>query len=448
MHYQEPLPSVLTKIGQSKTKLQELKVNVWNSFVDSDFSDITDDDCSVLPRTLPASYLPVIERTCREITEILMKLVSLPEPEVRAIFPSGPIRDFLLDELQIIRHRPNRYVGSFRFDMAVVGKPSTNNPPRLLEVNEIGFDGLARMPFIQDTLLKHIPELKKQFFGLNTSAAEIRNMRRLGPSLARFQEDTYNWDEECLLRRAQELNYDLKLISPAQYKSELDPETYPFLKKSAVVAKNGKLQLGKNWNPHSFMVSFALELSDYLKAERFYKTLVKEKIPHYGPFLMGLVASKSILSILNDSSLRTQLASDSKLLNRAILPAQMLSNCHFTQHELAANKVLKFVDGFGGQQVFMGKELIHELNKIPKKRQLEWVIQDKVLLNALQINGILSRSKRVISDLGVFIQYDWANGKFRHFEVGGFLTRATNKSMKVNVSAGGAQVAVLFDRSR
>jgi hypothetical protein len=62
------------------------------------------------------------------------------------------------------------------------------------------------------------------------------------------------------------------------------------------------------------------------------------------------------------------------------------------------------------------------------------------------VNGILSNRKKAIGDLGVFIQYDWENGKFNHFEVGGLMCRATNKSLKVNVSAGGTQVAVMLEK--
>jgi hypothetical protein len=59
---------------------------------------------------------------------------------------------------------------------------------------------------------------------------------------------------------------------------------------------------------------------------------------------------------------------------------------------------------------------------------------------------ILSRKKRVISDLGVFVHYDWQDGKFQNFEVGGLMCRATNKGLKVNVSSGGLQVALMLDK--
>jgi hypothetical protein len=74
------------------------------------------------------------------------------------------------------------------------------------------------------------------------------------------------------------------------------------------------------------------------------------------------------------------------------------------------------------------------------------VLQQKTFLNTIDVNGILSNKKRVISDLGVFIQYDWQDGKFQHFEVGGLMCRATDKGLKVNVSSGGLQVAVMLEK--
>ena len=221
-HYHEESPKHLLNFSKSKLEVVNHKTKMWNAFIDSELSDITDQDCSIYPRVLPGSYLPVINKTARQITETIMKLISLPESEIRAIFPIGPIRNFLLDELKVIKHRPKRMIGSLRFDMAIVGKPSDLNPPKLLEINEIGFDGLARMPFIHETLFQLMPELRKKYFVLDNSTAEIKNMNRLGSSLARFQTDCYNWDEECLLKRAAERKYDLRLITPAQYKLKIE----------------------------------------------------------------------------------------------------------------------------------------------------------------------------------------------------------------------------------
>lgn len=442
----EKVPQHLRNLKKSKLKVHNLKTEMWNAFVDSELSDILDADCSIYPRILPGSYLPVINKTAKDITESILKLISLPEEEIRSIFPEGPIRNFLLDELKVIKHRPNRLIGSLRFDMAIVGEPNSSNPPKLLEINEIGFDGLARMPFIHDTLFQILPELKNKYYVLNTSRAEIKNMQRIGKSLARFQTDCYNWDEECLLKRAQEMNYDLRLITPKQYRLEVDNEDYPLLKEEMIRIKDGKMQIGKDFHPEAFMVSFAQTIDDYQNYKNFYQKLIREKIPHYGPFVTGLFASKSILAILSDPYIRKLTLGSENKLKDAIVGANMLSE---VKGEVLINPekfVIKHVDGFGGQQVFMDKELVKKVKSIRSEKLNEWVVQDRLKLNQIEIDGFLSHPKKAIADLGVFVQYDFSNGKFNHFEVGGFLSRATNTSYKVNVSSGGAQVGVMFTK--
>ncbi len=330
--------------------------------------------------------------------------------------------------------------------MAIVGDPVKTNPPKLLEINEIGFDGLSRMLFIQDTLFSLMPNLRKQCFALDTSDAEIKNMNRLGKSLARFQPDSYNWDEECLLRKVKDKKYDLRLVTPSQYNLDVDLDEFPALIHQKINIKNGKIQI-RDWHPEAYMVSIALTIDDYIQDQKIYSKLVKQKVPHYGPFLTGLIATKSILTVLADKSLRQKLLGNSRCLEQTILGAEMLTGNLpkvINDHE---KFVLKHVDGFGGEQVFMDRDLLLQLKKISPRKYHEWVIQNRVKLNSIDIHGILSQPKTAICDLGVFVQYDWSKGKFNHFEVGGFLTRATSKSYKVNISSGGAQVAVMFDKN-
>lgn len=421
------------------------KVSVWNAFADSGLPGINEDDFSIYPRLIPASYFPVIEKTCKEITTFLLSLVSLPPKEIESIVPQGPIRDFLIHELGVLRHQPKRLTGSFRFDMAIVGEPEKGNPPQLLEVNEIGFDGLARSTFFQNTLLSLMPELKKKVISLDTAAAEVRNMNRLGKNIARIQYDCYNWDELYLKQTAEKMGSHLHLVSPTQFKSKIHRD-FPLLEKKPFIFKENRVWVGKDLRPDAMNMSFAFTLSDLKRDKELYQKLVASQTPQYGPLITSLVASKTVLCLLNDQTLRRKLLGKSDKLGSAILPAHLLKDHEAEVRANFHNLVLKHSDGFGGMQVFMDQELISRLNKIPKNRQHEWVIQQKTKLNTTDVNGMLSRRKRVIADLGVFIHYDWQDGKFTNFEVGGLMSRGTNRGLKVNVSSGGLQVAVMLER--
>ncbi len=445
-HLEKPKPELARKL--TKACDADRKIAVWNAFVDSKLPGITDDDFSIVPRVLPASYLPTIKRTAYLITKFTMRLLSLPEKEIRAIVPKGPIRDYLLNELEVLKYRNGRITGSYRFDMAIVGTPSPKNPPKLLEINEIGFDGLARSSFFQKTLLELLPEFRGRFKSLDTAAAEVRNMQRLGKKVARIQYDSYNWDEEYLVQTAKKMGSELRLISPSMFGLTIDNghEDSRLLEKKSVRLVDGKIAIGSTYFPDAVNFSFAYTLKDYLEGDNLYRAIVRSRTPQYGPFLTGLVAAKTVLVLLADSSLQKKLLGNPNALGTAVLPAAILSDSSVSDKQLRNDQVLKYTDGYGGKQVFMNQDLSKQLTRIPKNKRHEWVLQEKTKLNLIELDGILSRPKQAISDLGVFVEFDWSKGKFQNFEVGGLMSRATNKSLKVNVSSGGCQVAVLLDR--
>ncbi|MES2964197.1 MAG: hypothetical protein V4760_09930 [Bdellovibrionota bacterium] len=445
-HHLEQTPARLKKLF-AKYDNADHKTAVWNHFVDAPLTDVTGADCAILPRVLPASYLPVIKKTAKDITTFALRLLSLPADEIKAIVPRGPIRDFLIEELGVLRHRNGRITGSFRFDMAIVGDPSSVNPPKLLEINEIGFDGLARSSFIQDSMFRLIPELRSRVFALDTASAEIRNMSRLGRKIARIQYDSYNWDEEHLIAVGREHGVDVSLISPSQFRLHVDNDEFPLLKKTEVKSRAGRVTID-GAKPDAVQLSFAFELEDYLAGRNLYADIVRSKTPQYGPFLSGLVAAKMILVLLDDPALRKKFLGSSRKLGSAILDAFPLKGNVERTLEGFDKFVLKHTDGYGGNQVFMGREIPRNLKKIKPRNEYEWVVQERTNLNLLAVNGILSRPRKVISDLGVFVHYDWSRGSFQNFEVGGFITRATNKSWRVNVSGGGIQVPVMFLKDR
>lgn len=444
-HHEDP-PTNLEKLLSSYNHYDH-KVNVWNTFVDSNLPDITHDDFSIIPRILPMSYWPTLRRSVYLTTLFVLRLLSLPEREIRAIIPRGPIRDHLLDELQVLRFHRKRMTGTFRYDMAIEGPPDRHHPPQLLEINEIGYDGAARTSYFQKTLLNLMPELRKRCVSLDAAESEIRNMKRLGSRIARIQYADYNWDDLLLYQMANRMKLEMRLVSPAQFKVRLD-EDCPLLEKLPIKVIRGRSYVG-DWRPDALNVSFAHELRDYRKGLPLYRNLVRSQTPQYGPFVTGLVATKTILILLDDPHLRKKLLGSANALASSILPAHLLSDPKAEKllHE-PRKWVLKHTDGCGGEQVFMNRELERQLKRIPAHRRYEWVLQQKMKLNLIDVNGMRSRPKRAISDLAVFVQYDWSGDRFLHFEIGGLMTRATNRSLKVNVSGGGLLVAVFLDRSR
>jgi hypothetical protein len=426
-----------------------LKIGLWNAFVDSGLLDITEHDCSALPRFLPASYLPVIAGVCRGITRFVLGLLSLPEAELRAVLPRTELRDYLIGELGVLRHRPERLTGCFRFDMAVVGPPGPSNPPKLLEVNDIGFDGLARSSHIQDTLLGLVPGLAARVLCLDTATRDARNMRRLGRRVVRFQYDSYNWEEQVLVQKARAQGVELRMVSPALFGARIHPDC-PDLRPEPVTFRAGRLRVGGDPRPpDAFQMGYSFDLGDYQEAPGFFAALIRAETPQYSPFVTALASSKTVLQLLADAGLRRRLlgAREAARLERTILPAWPLRDREDEVRRRAGDYVLKHPDSMGGEGVYVGRELLPQLRRIPSHERTSWVVQQRIRLNTLDVHGILSRPRRVLADLGVFVHYDWVARRLTNFGLSGFISRATNRSLKVNVSGGGIQVPVLFDRA-
>lgn len=334
--------------------------------------------------------------------------------------------------------------------MAIVGKPSPMNPPKLFEVNEIGFDGLGRSSFIQKTILKIIPGLKDRLFCLDTAASEARNMRRLGRNMVRFQYNCYNWEEEVILRTAKRYGLNLRLSSPSVFDIDIDDECEG-LPQEPIRFKNGKIFVGRDKRPpNAVQMAYSFELSDYKEVPKFFRNIIRSKTPQYSPFLTGLIAPKTILTLISDPALTKRLVGHSaaRRLKSAILPAYLLDE-HIDEVKTGAKDlVIKHADGMGGELTYIGNKIRPALKRIRKKDRAYWTVQERVHMNTMRVDGILSRPRRVIADLGVYINYDWDGRKFTNLNVAGFITRATNRSHKVNVSGGGIQVPVMFDRSK
>lgn len=448
-NYHEEIPPFLKKIFRKK-KSGDLKIELWNGFVDSGLIAINDEDCSVIPRILPLSYLPSIRKACRGITTFIMRLLSLPARELKAILPATPVTDYLINELDVLKHHPGRLTGSMRYDMALSGPLTPDNPPKLMEVNEIGFDGTGRSSYIQEAIMKLIPELKGKVTFLDTAASEVKNMRRLGKRLIRFQYDSYNWEEEVISRKAEEIGLHIRMVSPTIFKIKKMDKDYKKLERLRVLFKNGKLYLDNETTaPDAFFISYSFTLKDLKEAPDFFRNLIRAKTPQYSPFITGLIAPKTVLALLADRAFRKWIIPEyASKIERSILPAKILSGNENETKRRKDQLVLKHGDSISGGKVYVGRSMDKILRRIPRRERGEWVIQDRAFLNTVDADGFLSRPKKVITDLGVYIHYDWNGKHFTNFAVGGFITRASSRSLKVNMSGGGIMVPIMFDRYR
>jgi hypothetical protein len=435
----------------ARRNVRDLKIDLWNDFVDSGMLEILEEDCSALPRILPASYLPTITAAARDVTEFFMKFLSLPTDRIRKLVPPTPVTRYLIQYLDVLKHRRRRIVGSLRYDFALVGPPVRGNPPKLMEVNEIGFDGTGRSSHIQATLLRLFPEIRRRVRALDTAASEVRNMLRVGKRLLRLHYDSYNWEEEVICAKAKRLGLEIDMVSPALFGLEIE-EDYPLLRQASVrMRRNRMIASGSKTFPHAIQLAYSFNLPDYKEGRELFRTIIRSKTTQYNPFITGLVAPKTSLLLIGDRDLRQELLGKRRAerVRPVIVPAGLLSDCLDDVKRNFHRRVIKHADGMAGDQVHVGREIPAQLRRIPKRRRSEWLVQERIFPNTLDVDGFMSRPRRVMADLGVYVHFDWNGRQFSSFRVGGFVTRASSRSLKVNMTAGtGIVVPILFDRSR
>lgn len=444
-HFHETLSTPLRRLFEKRTS-HDLKIALWNAFVDSGLTEICDDDCSALPHILPLSYLPAITSLCRDLTEFLMKFLSFPREELERLLIPTPITDYLIHQLGALDHRKRRMVGSLRYDFALEGKPSPNNQPKLLEINDIGFDGVGRSSFMQETLFSLFPELRKKVRAFDTAHSEVETMRRLGRKILRVQYGLYNWEEEVVAHKANARGVHLMMVTPQEFHIPVDD--LPLLSCEHIDVKKRKLVVGKDQRAvDAAQIGFSLELEDLREGKNLFRKIIAADTPMFSPLLTALIAPKSTLVTLCNETLQRALLGKARArrMKACLIPAWLLSGKTEDLKRRYQSRVIKHVDGMGGEQVFLGKDALKKLHSIARARLCEWVVQERVKLNTIDVDGFLSRPRRVISDVSAYVHYDWNGKRLTHFKVGGFITRATNRSLKVNVSGGGIQVPVMFD---
>ncbi len=92
---------------------------------------LPDWEMSVIPRVLPKEYHATVERACRLLVEVMLESAAQTPKEL--IMPG--VNYGLVKRLDVFGANPGKITGSCRFDMAVSGPLTAENPPKMFEVN-------------------------------------------------------------------------------------------------------------------------------------------------------------------------------------------------------------------------------------------------------------------------------------------------------------------------
>jgi len=122
-----------------------------------------------------------------------------------------------------------------------------------------------------------------------------------------------------------------------------------------------------------------------------------------------------------------------------VLPSWNLKDIGFPHPHDWARLVLKHNFGCSGKKVFVGNAIEKMYRNIEQPQ--EWIIQQRVELNQMFTRLLYSQAQPLRMDLGVFVHYEYIDGKLVHFKITGMISRGSH-NYRVNLNLGGASIPV------
>src|SRR3989344_864038 len=154
-------------------------------------------EVSLIPRILPANYKPVVEDSCRLLTRLVLD--TLYDNKINHKLNGSKLATILKEE-GALENLPNVLVGSARFDLAVQGDPTPDNPPGLIEFNLVDYGGIGWIPRMNKVYLNHMKELPFLVEHDNFIPSFYRNFMHLGNRFLMVMDGGTQYEDYDLFR--------------------------------------------------------------------------------------------------------------------------------------------------------------------------------------------------------------------------------------------------------
>jgi hypothetical protein len=431
-------PDAGTLAAYDRLDLSALRKDLFAGIVDQGYPGDNLEDLSLVPRVLPNSYIGVIREACNNLTRALINIASKNQGTILEwLKPDRRWKKLIFDH-GVFERTPDRLVGELRFDFAVCGPLTPDNPPRLMEVNGGALGVIAHASFLPSLLHELVPGLEhlttvdlRKAFGVLCS--------RVGPDIANICIGEYSWGEDILSDSVD--GFHLLSMQPLE-KMNLWPK---LCAAEWVFDNEGFLQmkLDGTWKRmDGLRWARVLNEEDIECYGRLLKRVTDSATTFMSPLRMDYVCHKGILPLLCNSEFLTgQLGiSNPSSVTQYVLPSWPLHDIGFPPREDYGRLVLKQNFGCSGKGVFVGKAISAMEAQVSQLH--EWTLQRRVELNQMYAPLLYSQDRPVRMDLAAFVYYDAIGGHVEHCEVAGLVSRGSS-AQKVNLNLGGVAIPVL-----
>jgi hypothetical protein len=419
-----------------------LRKQFFDAIIDDGYLGPDLEDFSLVPRVFPASYMRVIEDAAQQLTGAILTLASKDKKFILDRLSTDGRWNTLIGRHGVLDQVPTRLVGELRYDFAVAGPLTADNPPQLMEINGAALGLYAFASFLPKTL--------KALVGLDhltyTDVAEsfVDLCRRVGPQIASFFPGNLFWGDHLLAERMDSLH----LITPVDIPNA---HLWPRLRHADWrFDGDGKLSLyidGQWQRMDGFRWARVFTLRD---VETF-GDLLAGVMRSQGTVYMShprveFVSNKGVLPLLCDQRfLKSELqVAEPANVARYVTPSRSLADAGFPKRRDWKDLVVKHNFGSGGEGVFVGEAIEGAAAKVGDTAG--WIVQDRHELNQMYARLLFTSDRPLRMDLGVFVNYDFYGGKLQYLRVAGVVARGSNRHL-VNVTQGGAAIPVFWPHS-
>ncbi len=434
-HHHETLPDRVSEVlgsidtGQRNRKLRH------RAEIDKISSHGETLPVSVLPRVLPRDYARTVSEVCRLLTRL--HLDTLYDPKVNRDLNGSKLAT-ILQEDGALENLPDVLIGTGRYDLAVVGEPSANNPPGVIEFNLLDCGGVGWVPTVNDLYLQVVPELtglvqEDQFF-----SSTSKYFRRLGNKFLMVTDDDLDFEDYALFRRDMAIrDVYFKHITVEDFaKGVLDG--------TIGLSVDGVTQ---STNSYNALYLKGLSMDDEVEANReVVRRIIQSRVPMYEHPSLLLMENKGIIGMLPEGR---DLSDEERALAGKVIPENVRLTRELIEKlmEHPEHSVLKKDTGHMGSSVYVGESMIPVLKDI--KDPSGWCVQRKYKLNTTEVYPTNGEIGNGIVDLGAYVSFCYDSrmperDRLLSCGVSGLLTRASQRSHVVNIKQGGCFVPVYF----
>lgn len=433
------VPDERTLAALDAINFSSFRKDFFGAMIDDGYLGPNVEDMALVPRVLGGSYVKVIEDAAEQLTRAILTFANRDRDFILKYLRPDDRWKTLIEEYGILDKVPQRMVGEIRYDFALAGPLTEENPPQLLEINGAALGLYAFGSFLPRTVKNLVPGLHHLTY-TDVVGSFVKLGQRVGPEIATFSPGGLFWGDHLLAEATDSFHF----VTPTEVPNQ---HLWPRLKRAVWrIDSDGGLSLSIDgvWRRmNGFRWARVITGRDIDRFGELFRSVLHGPTVYMSHPRVEFATNKGVLPLLCDEHfLRSelQIANPYKVM-QYVTPTRKLADVGFPKRADWEELVLKQNFGSGGENVFVGDAIEKAVGKVQNPES--WIVQDRHYLNQMYARLLYSSDRALGMDLGVFVNYDFKDGKLEYLNVAGIVARGSHQSL-VNVTRGGAAIPVFW----